>query len=114
MGAEYSGTIRPELLSAKKVMGYSPMQVELLRQKFILKCDDDLAIDVKGFQDIMKVSDKVAKDVFKLFDIDNSGKIDSYELLSGVALLGHCSLKVKPLDKPGKRSDSVQTLRFRE
>lgn len=95
MGAEFSGTIRPELLGAKKVIGYSPIQVELLRQKFILKCDHDLAIDVRGFQEILKISDKVAQEVFKLFDVDNSGKIDSYELLSGVALLGHSNLRVE-------------------
>lgn len=94
MGAEYSGTIRNELLSSKKLVGYTPEQVLLLKQKFNIKCDDELSLNKKEFASMMKISDEDSENLFKLFDIDGSKTIDSYELLTSVALLGYSSLKV--------------------
>ena len=94
MGNEFSGNIRSELLNSKKITGYSPAQLKTLREKFVLICDDDLTIDAKNFKDIMRVGEEEVREVFRLFDIDSSGKIDSYEFICGIAMLGHATLEV--------------------
>lgn len=64
MGAEFSGQIRNEILSSKKVVGYNPLQLKLLREKFVLVCDDDLSIDFKSFKDLLRFKeDEEAKEV---------------------------------------------------
>lgn len=94
MGNEYSGTIRPELQNSKKVTGYNPGQLKSMREKFVLMCDDDLSIDLKNFLEILRLKDEEASDIFKLFDADGSGKIDSYEFICGLTLLSYTTLKV--------------------
>lgn len=95
MGNEYSGVISPDLLSSNKISGYNPTQLMLLREKFVLICDDDLSIDRKGFVEILRVKEEETIGIFKLFDVDNSSKIDSYEFICGLTLLGNASLKEK-------------------
>jgi Ca2+-binding EF-hand superfamily protein len=96
MGNEYSGgNIRTELQGSRKVAGYNPGQLKTLREKFVLMCDDDLSIDLKSFSEIIRIKDEEAAEIFKLFDADGSGKIDSYEFICGITLLSHTSLKQK-------------------
>lgn len=94
MGNEYSGVIRNELTQSKKISGYSAAQLKTLSEKFMLTCEDDLSIDMKGFKEIMRVKEEEVADVFRLFDVDNSGRIDSYEFICGITLLGHGNLQV--------------------
>lgn len=63
MGQEYSGLIRGELRNSKKIAGYNPAQLKLLREKFVLVCDDDLSIGQESFKDIMRVKEDEARDV---------------------------------------------------
>jgi Ca2+-binding EF-hand superfamily protein len=94
MGNEYSGLIRNELTSCRKLMGHNPAQLRLLREKFMLTCDDDLSIQKPAFMDLLKLKDPEATQIFKLFDTDNSDRIDSYEFICCTALLSHSTLKV--------------------
>ena len=43
--------------------------------------DEDLTIDKKKFIVIMNVDEKGAEKIFEYFDLDQSGKIDSFEFL---------------------------------
>lgn len=71
MGAEFSGQIRNEILNSKKIVGYNPMQLKLLREKFVLVCDDDLSIDLKSFKDLLRFKeDEEAKEVIRGFITD--------------------------------------------
>lgn len=95
MGAEYSGIQRSEVKSSQKIAGFNPKQIEMIKEKFILMCDDDLGIDIAKFQQLIKMKDADAKVVFQLFDIDNSGRIDSYEFICGLAIQSHTTLEEK-------------------
>jgi Ca2+-binding EF-hand superfamily protein len=109
MGAEFSGTIRSELKTAKKVVGYNPEQVRLLREKFNFQCEDDLSLTKKGLAAIMRIKDEEAEEIFRLFDIDGSKTIESYELLTSVALLGYSPLLVVEINQ-GKGRNDFQTV----
>jgi len=44
---------------------------------------------------LITFKDNEAKNIFQLFDIDNSGRIDSYEFICGLAILSHATLEAK-------------------
>jgi len=43
----------------------------------------------------MKVDDKQAEKIFEFFDLDQSGKIDSYEFVCALSLLSQANMKTK-------------------
>jgi len=49
--------------------------------------DEDLTLDKEKFSKLMKVDTVGTEKVFEFFDLDQSGKIDSYEFICGLALL---------------------------
>jgi Ca2+-binding EF-hand superfamily protein len=71
----------------KKYSNFSPKQVELIKEKFELMCDEDLSLDKVKFKKLMKISTSEADRLFKFFDMDDSKSVDSYEFICGLALL---------------------------
>lgn len=95
MGNLVSGTLSADIKNQIKIYGYVPKQVDRIREEFILMCDDDLGIDLDKFKKLITFKDNEAKNIFQLFDIDNSGRIDSYEFICGLAILSHATLEEK-------------------
>lgn len=58
-------------------------------------CDDDLTIGVETFSKLLGMDNAEGERIFEYFDMDNSGKIDSYEFICGMALLSHATLSQK-------------------
>ena len=95
MGNKYSGQIRTDILTNIKIADFHPKQIDFMREKFVLMCDDDLTVGIETFAQLIRMKATEAKDIFNYFDIDQSGKIDSYEFICALALISHANLKQK-------------------
>jgi hypothetical protein len=58
MGQKYSGIISPDLLKNRKIANFHPKQIDYMREKFVLMCDDDLTVGVGTFSELVRM-DKV-------------------------------------------------------
>lgn len=56
---------------------------------------DDFTLDKEALKKFFKCSEAECQTVFKFFDMDNNGKIDSYEFICALALMAHGSLEEK-------------------
>lgn len=63
MGNIITGSIRPELLNSRKISGYNIGQIDFLREKFVLMCEDDLTIDLKKFALLLRMKEDKAQKV---------------------------------------------------
>jgi microtubule-associated protein-like 6 len=79
----------------KKYTGFSPKQVDMIKERFELMCDEDQTVDKAKFQQLLKVSAQEADKMFEYFDMDQSGRVDSYEFVCGLALLSSSKLEEK-------------------
>jgi len=95
MGNEFTVGTHSELDGMKKYAGFSPGQVEIIREKFDLMADEDLTIGKEQFSKLMKVSEAETDRIFEFFDIDQSGRIDTYEFICALALLSQANLRQK-------------------
>lgn len=57
----------------------------MIKEKFELLADEDLSLDKTAFEKLFKPTD--IDEIFSLFDMDKSGRIDSYEFITALALL---------------------------
>jgi len=76
-----------DLAGMKKYSNFSPKQVALIKEKFDLMCDENLSLNKYDFSKLMKVSYNEAHRLFQFFDQDESGTVDSFEFIAGLALL---------------------------
>lgn len=53
MGQQYSGQIRPEILNNRKIANFHPKQIDFMREKFVLMCDDDLTVGIETFSKLV-------------------------------------------------------------
>ena len=95
MGNNYSGIIQSDLLNQRKIAGYNTGQIDFLREKFVLMCDDDLTMDLNTFAELLRMEKSKAQKIFNNFDLDSSNKIDSYEFICAISLLSHAPLTEK-------------------
>ena len=63
MGQEYSGILRQELTASRKISGFHPKQIDMIKEKFVLMCDDDLGIDLVKFAKLVRMTEEDAKKV---------------------------------------------------
>ncbi|EAR94225.2 HELP domain protein (macronuclear) [Tetrahymena thermophila SB210] len=95
MGNDMSIGKYSDLESMKKYTDFSPGQVDIIREKFDLMADEDLTISKDQFGKLMKIPPQEVDRIFEYFDTDSSGRIDSYEFISAIALLSQAPLKRK-------------------
>ncbi|KRX05725.1 WD40-repeat-containing domain [Pseudocohnilembus persalinus] len=95
MGNDISQGSYQELDGLKKFAGFSPGQVEMIREKFDIMADEDLTISKEAFRKLMKVNEAETNKIFDCFDMDQTNRIDSYEFICGLALLSQSTLKQK-------------------
>jgi len=64
----------------------------MIRERFELMCDEDQSLEKDMFAKLLKIAPNEADILFEFFDMDGSGKIDSYEFICGLALLSQSTL----------------------
>ena len=58
-------------------------------------CDDDLTVGIETFCKLLSLDRGEGQRIFEYFDMDNSGKIDCYEFICGLAMISHANLSQK-------------------
>ena len=59
----FSGKIREEILTNRKIANFHPKQIDYMREKFVLMCDDDLTVGKGTFADLVKLDPQEANTV---------------------------------------------------
>lgn len=61
----FSGKIKEEILTNRRVANFHPKQIDFMREKFVLMCDDDLTLGKDIFADLVKMDKQEAAKVNK-------------------------------------------------
>lgn len=59
----FSGKIREEILGNRKIANFHPKQIDYMREKFVLMCDDDLTVGKATFAELVKLEPQDANKV---------------------------------------------------
>lgn len=63
MGTSFSGKIKEGILTNRRVANFHPKQIDFMREKFVLMCDDDLTLGKDIFADLVKMDKQEAAKV---------------------------------------------------
>lgn len=61
----FSGKIKEEILNNRRIANFHPKQIDYMREKFVLMCDDDLTVGKATFAELVKLDQQDAGKVSK-------------------------------------------------
>ncbi|KAL4483877.1 hypothetical protein ABPG72_006252 [Tetrahymena utriculariae] len=88
MGNQIMGNFRKA-----RYKGFTDDQVNYLKDKFSLMCDDKGFLDANKLKNVYKCDFEQAKRVFEFLDMEGSGTVDFYKFTCGSAILCQSPLK---------------------
>jgi Ca2+-binding EF-hand superfamily protein len=65
-----------------------------LKERFEV-ASDDFTLDRQGLKDFFHSSSREIEIIFEFFDLNQDGRIDSYEFVCAMTLLSHATLEEK-------------------